>query len=134
MKIDKFGKGTTLQKVSERRRRLEDYKAGKLLDRMLFSNVPLFECEKEDLYYLFVKEIGKNRLQRFIDLNYVLLIVGLLLACSCIVVLVTGYDGNKVLFYVCCAVNLILCCYSLGKSFNNLKVWLIRDNKEKKSE
>ena len=134
MKKSIFGEGTTLKKVTEERKRIQDYPAGKLIDRVCFKDVPLVPFEKEELYRLFVQEIMKNRLQRFIDMNRVLLIVGLLLACSCIVVLVTGYDGNMILFYLTCAVNLILCTYVVSDSFNKLKPWLIRDSKEKKSE
>lgn len=73
----------------------------------------------------------EKRLRRFIDLNYVLLIVGLLLACACVVSLVTGYDGNEVLFYICCAGNLILCNYTLSKSFNKLEKMLVSKQGEK---
>lgn len=113
---------------------MKDSQMGKLLAKLCFTQLSLTIEEKEVLYYQLLKEIKKNRLRRFIDLNYVLLVVCLLIACSCIAVLVTGYDGNQVLFYVCCAANLILCCYTLGKSFCRLREWLLCDNKEKKSE
>ena len=134
MKIDIFGEGSTLKAVVKHRKELQDYPAGKLIDRVCFTDVPLTNYEKEVLYCLFVKEIMKNRLQRFIDLNFVLLVVGLLLACSSIVVLVTGYDGNLVLFYMSGIANLCLCTCTLSKSFSKLKSWLIRDSKENKSE
>lgn len=127
--------GKTLSEINELRKVIQDYPAGQLIDRVCFTNVPLMPYEKKVLYCLFVKEIMKNRLRRFIDLNYVLLIVGLLLVCSCIAVIITGYDGNLILLYVSSVANLCLCTYTVSKSFRSLKHWLLRDeNKEIKSE
>lgn len=139
MKIDKFGKGKTLEdafdSVSERKRKLDDYEIGKLIDRVCFTDAPLLSIEKVWLYNTFVREIKKNRLRRFFDSNYVLLITGLLLACSAMVVLLTSYDGNIVLFYVSSAANLCLCTFTISKSFWRLKDWLNRKEIEEiKSE
>ena len=127
----KFGKGKTLGCV-ERRRKLEDEEIGRLLDTLCFTDTALTSDQKVQLYNTFVREIKKNRLRRFIDLNYVLLIVGLLLACSCMAVLVTGYDGNMMLFYACCVSNLCLCMYKISQSFRDLKRWLLREQGDRK--
>lgn len=103
-----------------------------LLDKMV-DGVELTLEEREALYEACGNQFRKNRLRRFIDDNYVLLVIGLLLACSCIVVLVTGYDSNLVLFYLGCAVNLVFCTVTVSKSFGKLSVWMLR-NKEEKSE
>ena len=131
MMFSKFGKGKTIDCV-ERRRKLEDEEIGRLLDTLCFTDKALTSDEKVQLYNTFVREIKKNRLRRFIDLNYVLLIVGLLLACSCMVVLVTGYDGNMVLFYLSCATNLCLCMYVVSQSFRGLRYWLLIGFSEEK--
>ena len=129
--FNKFGKGKTLDCV-ERRKKLEDDEIGCLLDILCFTNKVLTSDQKVQLYNTFVREIKKNRLRRFIDLNYVLLIVGLLLACSCMAVLVTGYDGNMMLFYACCVSNLCLCMYKISQSFRDLKRWLLREQGDRK--
>lgn len=126
MKVSRFGKGQTLE-VVERKRKLEDHEIGKLLDIVCYTGCQLSYTQRVQLYNTFVREIKKNRLRRFIDLNYVLLVIGLLLACSCIVVLVTGYDGNLVLFYMTCIANLILCSVVLSKSFRKLEHWMLRE-------
>ena len=134
MMNSKLGKGKTLG-CAERKRKLKDDEIGRLLDTLCFTDKALTSDEKVQLYNTFVREIKKNRLRRFIDLNYVLLIVGLLLACSCMVVLVTGYDGNMVMFYLCGVTNICLCACGVSQSFRNLKQWLLRDSgKETESE
>ena len=131
MMNSKLGKGKTLG-CAERKRKLKDDEIGRLLDTLCFTDKALTSDEKVQLYNTFVREIKKNRLRRFIDLNYVLLIVGLLLACSCMAVLVTGYDGNMMLFYACCVFNLCLCMYKISQSFRDLKRWLLREQGDRK--
>ena len=119
----------------KRRKKLNDDEIIRLLSLLCVSDTALTSDEKVQLCNIYFREIAKNRLRRFIDLNYVLLVVGLLLACSCMAVLVTGYDGNMMLFYICCVFNLCLCMYRISRSFEDLKQWLLRDtNEEKENE
>ena len=80
--------------------------------------------QRVTLYSAVINKFRTNRLRQFCNENFVLLVVGLLLAASCIVSIITGYDSNLVLFYVCCIINLVLCLFVVGRSMRKLEYWL----------
>lgn len=102
-----------------------------LLDKMNSPELLTSE-EKEELYNYVIGDIKKSRLRRFVDENYVLLYVMLLLAGTFCAVMITGYESNEMLLYMCCITNLLLCCVTVNRSMRKLEIWL-QHNEEKKN-
>jgi len=105
----------------------------RLLDLMK-AGAPLVEEQREALYAAVVKKFKSDRLHRFCNENFVLLVVGLLLALSWVAVLVTGYDDSMVLVYLCCVFNLVLCNITIGRSLKKFQFWLDIDKSKEMKE
>lgn len=104
-----------------------------LLDKMNSSELLTSE-EKEELYNYVIGDIKKSRLRRFVDENYVLLCVMVLLAGSFCAVMITGYESNEMLLYCSCIANLLLCCVTLNRSMKKLEVWLLRSEEKENGQ
>lgn len=105
----------------------------RLLDLMK-AGAPLVEEQREALYAAVVKKFKSDRLHRFCNENFVLLVIGLLLALSWVAVLVTGYDDSMVLVYLCCVLNLVLCNITIGRSLKRFQFWLDIDKSKEMKE